>query len=151
MTGIDSASRLETLLRDNWNSTNTAGHTPAFLQITNPDSKRYDFNTNPALVLIHRPVFRFEKNGIGTDGKAFRHTVRIDIRVLGKGYELAFLNIFAEVVRILDVNIKNPWAGVQELDYEDSDAQDLSDKNKGLFRIVFPVRCINYYISRTGE
>ena len=145
---MDVATKIETLLSDNWTDSNTDSFTPAILQITNVDSKRYDFNTNKFMILIHRPVLRFEKNGVGADSKRARHTVRIDLRVLGKELEETYSKMYNEIIRILDANINNPFTGYNEIDYEDKDQQDLSDKNKGLFRVIIPVNVINYCIMR---
>ena len=139
---------IEALLKSNWTDSNTNYVTPEFVQIINSDSKKYDFRVNKAMILIHRPTFRIEKNGVEIISKRIRHKVRIDIRVLDKDGEELFLKIYDEVIRIFDNNIKNPFDGIQELAYEDEDNQDLSDKNKGLFRILIPIRLINYCVSR---
>ena len=145
---MDVANKLETLLSQSWNASNTDNITPKFLQIIDVEAKRYDFNTNKYVILFHRPLLRTEKNGIGTDGKRLRHLVRIDLRVLGKELESTYIKVYNEIIRILDSNIVNPFAGYDELDYEDKDQQDLSDKNKGLFRVMVPVNVIAYCVLR---
>jgi hypothetical protein len=146
--GYNINNELEELIKDNWDSSNTNYLTPVFIQIIDSDSKRYDFKSNKAMILFHRPTFRTEKNGVGIDSKRINHKLRVDIRVLDKNGEELFLKIYEELIRILDENIKNPFTGIQELSYEDEDNQDLSDKNKGLFRLLIPIRLINYCVNR---
>lgn len=139
---------IETLLEDNWDNSNTDFITPQFVQIVDSSSKKYDYNTSKYMILIHRPLLRTQKNGCDTATKMLKHLVRLDLRVLGKDLESTYIKMYEEIIRILDVNIVNPFTGFQELDYEDKDNQDLSDKNKGLFRVLIPVHVINYCILR---
>ena len=140
--------KLMELLEDSWVNSNTSNTKPAFLKITDVDSKVFDFNKNKAVILIQRPVYRNEKNGVGADSKRLRHTVRIDLRVMGKQHEELFVEMYDEIIRILDTNITAPFTGFNELDYEDQNHTDLSDRSKGLFRIIVPVECINYCVAR---
>lgn len=136
------------LLSNNWDDSNTSSLTPEFLKITDATSKRYDFNTNKYLVLAHVPSLRPEKNGIGQTSKRIRDEVKIDLRVFGKDLESNYTEMYAEIVRILDDNIVDPFSGYQELNIDDVEHPDLSDKNKGLFRKMIPVKLINYNVSR---
>lgn len=140
--------KLMKLLEDSWDKSNTSTFKPHFLKVTDVDSKVYDFNANKYVVLMQRPVFRHEKNGVGPASKRLRHTVRIDLRVLGKEQEGVFMEMYDEIVRILDAHILAPFTGFNELNYEDQNHTDLSDRNKGLFRIIVPVECINYCVAR---
>jgi hypothetical protein len=140
--------KLMELLKDSWDKSNTSQATPKFLKITDIDSKIYDFNTNKAVVIIQRPLYRNEKNGVGADSKRLRHTVRVDLRVLGKDCEALFVEMYNELIRILDAHIIAPFSGFNELDYEDQNHTDLSDRSKGLFRIIVPVVAINYCVAR---
>jgi hypothetical protein len=70
------------------------------------------------------------------------------LRVLGSDQKSHFIKVYKEIIRILDVFLVNPFDEIQELDYEDEDQTDLSDKNKGLFRILLPVKLKNYSVTR---
>ena len=138
------------LLEDNWTSSNTNSLTPEFIKITDVDSKRYNFNKNSYVVLIHRPLYLREKNSVGKTSKRLRDTVRIDLRSLGKGTEDNFILMQQEIERILDANIQYPFgvSSYDEIDAEDQPVQDLSDRSKGLFRVIFSVKFIDYNKTR---
>lgn len=140
--------KLMELLKDSWDDSNTSDVTPTFIKITDVDSKVYDFNSNKAVILIQRPVYRNEKNGVGPESKRWRHTVRVDLRILGKENEGLFVEMYDEIIRILDAHILHPFTDFNELDYEEQNHVDLSDRSKGLFRIIVPVVCINYCVAR---
>jgi hypothetical protein len=146
MVGYEVEDKLLKLLKDNWVKANTDGLTPKFLLVV--DAKKYDFNTNKAVILFHTPTYRFEKNGCEKFTKRLNHLVRLDLRVLGSDQKSHFIKVYKEIIRILDVFLVNPFDEIQELDYEDEHQTDLSDKNKGLFRILLPVKLKNYSVTR---
>ena len=142
--------KLLSLLEDNWTSTNTSRKTPAFIKITDVASKIYDFNKNKAVIIIQRPLYLQEKNSIGKTSKRLNHLVRVDLRVLGKDQEDLFIEMYNEIIRICDSKISYPF-GVSSYDELDIDSQpnnDLSDRSKGMFRVIIPVRLIDYNKTR---
>lgn len=140
--------KLITLFQEEWIDANTSHTKPTFIKVTDTESKVYDFSNNEAVVLMHRPVYRPEKNGIDRFSKRLRYTVRVDLRILGKEYEQVFLEMYNEIIRILDKSLINPFDGFNEINYEDQNHIDLSDRNKGMFRVIIPVECINYCVAR---
>jgi predicted nucleotidyltransferase len=145
---LDVVNKLLELLEDDWDDGNTSSITPEFISIVDQDAKTYDYNINPVVVMAHRPLLRYEKNGVGVESNRWKHLVRLDLRILGKDKEELFIEVHNEIMRILGANIKNPFTGYQELDFENQDQTDLSDRRKGVFRIMIPVFCINYNVAR---
>jgi hypothetical protein len=145
---LDIVDKLIALFETEWDKSNTNNTTPQFISIEDKDSKTASFYKGKVILLFHRPVLRFEKNGVGANSKRARHLVRLDLRALGTETEDTYRKSYDELIRILDAHIINPVTGYQELDYEDETQQDLTDGHKGLYRIIVPVRLINYCISR---
>lgn len=145
---VDVMQGLVTLFTNNWNAANTDSVTPTFLKITDPASKTYDFNTKKDLVLIHVPRTTPASNGFGVARKQIEWVIDIDIRTLGSDQETHFRKVYDEVIRILDANILNPFTGIAILETDDLLQQELSDKMKGLFREVVPVKAIDYNVAR---
>lgn len=138
-----------TLLSTNWTSGNTDSLTPEFLKIT--AQKRYSFNTNQDVIFAHRTKPLQEPAGVGARAKHVFHRLNLDVRVKGgqgNDQESHYLNVLAEVDRIMDANIINPTANFIELD-PDGDRQDLSDKMHFIFRMLIPISLNQYALSRT--
>ncbi len=118
------------ILKDNWDEGNTDSKTPNFIKVT--DQKRLDFGVNKDYILAHRSRPLQEPAGVGTASKHVTEQLDIDVRSIGPGSEPHWLNVVAEVERILDSKIK---LLTDDFDILDSDGprQDLSNKTFNLF------------------
>ena len=137
-------SALVSLIQDNWTSSSTDSITPTVGIIT--DYKRIEQNTNTDWVLVHRVRPSRKAAGIGIGSKVLEDEIDIDLRVFGLSETHFFLAI-TELRRILDANIIGPFTGYQILD-PDGDAQDLSDKYRGIWRLLITIKLINYNTAR---
>lgn len=143
---MDVAQDILTLLSDNWNSSNTNSLTPAFYKVT--DLKDYDFNENNYVILAQVPIPMQKPAGIGSVAKQKFSRVRYDLRALGKDNEDNFRLMIIEIERIIDNNMINSISGWQIISLDDQEQTELSDKTKGLWRIIIPVTLSNYNVSR---
>lgn len=131
-------STLIELLNEQWISTNTDGLKPIIKPIT--DVKVVDFYKGPIWILIHRPLPQNQESaGLGGLAKRITENVKLDIRVQGNGREDLWYSVIQEVDRILDNHILLQRDNYDILD-PDGDRQDLSDKNKMLWRMLIPVK-----------
>lgn len=137
---------LLTLLSSNWNSANTGSVTPTFLKVT--DKKRINFNETKDFIIAQRNRTLQKPAGIGGVSKHVEENINLDIRTMGFDQESHFLDVLAEVIRILDANLTSPVTGFDELVPDGFDQQDLSDGRTGLWRKIVPVRLINYNEAR---
>lgn len=144
----DTPQELLTLLETSWLSANTNNKTPQFLKVT--DYKSYDFRggKDVSVVFTQVPLIRQGSMGIGATRKWKKCIIKLDVRVLGLDQEAHYLNVIAEIVRILDLNMIDAITDWQELRIDDTDFLDMSDKSKGMFRKIIQVTLINWNVAR---
>lgn len=136
------------IFTDNWKTSNTNGVFPDIFQIT--DKKKHNLGFQPDVVLVG--VFSPEQvpAGVGAKAKHTFFTGKIDIRTKGntsmdrKGI---WLDLIAEVRRILDVKIVNPDDNFLILD-GDGLGTNLSDGAHNVLRMVIPVKLERYAEAR---
>jgi len=134
------------MFTDSWTSANTDSKTPTFAKITS--YKRIEQNNNQDWILLHRVRPSREAAGIGTGSKVLNDEVDIDIRVFGANQEAHFYKVITEMERILDTKIISPFSGYQILDPDYGSGQDLSDKYRGIWRLLITIKLINYNTAR---
>jgi len=133
------------LLNNNWNSANTDSLTPNFIKIT--DKKRLNYRENQDFVIAQRSIPLQVPAGVGVIAKHLHYNFDLDVRVIGFDQEAHWLNVVAEVDRILDANIKILTADLTIID-ADTQRQDLSDKTHNLWRMLIPIKPVKYNTAR---
>jgi len=133
------------VLKDNWDSGNTNGIIPIFREIT--DQKGFHFGQSRDWIFIHRSLPLREPAGVGTGAKHKHENMRIDVR--SKGDEAHFLNVVAEVERVMDSKINvflvdTNWTQM----LTDGDWEDKSDKGQNTWRMLIPVKLSAYAQAR---
>jgi len=142
----DPRQQVLTLLSTNWNKSNTSSITPEFEDIL--DYKTWNFN-NGHVVFAQVPIELTEAAGISSAAKNNFFEFNLDIRVYGAtgidNHDL-YLEFLKEIERIFDLNINFPFGAndFTELRYDGTQRRDLSDKQKGMFRKIFPVKLAHY-------
>lgn len=146
----DTADLVLGLLSAQWTSSNTDNLTPVFIKMTSAEYKRYDPREAEDVILAQPPQESQKAAGIGTSKKEKYCTVNLDIRYIDGGFSnnAHFMKVINEVIRIFDLNMVDSITGWQEVRIDDSNFQDLSDKRKGIWRRIIPVKLMNYNVAR---
>ena len=137
-------------LQTNWTASNVDDTTPAFVRMVSSEYKYFDFNENNNVIISHVPIDSQKPAGFGTSQKETYSSVNIDVRFSDGNLseEAHFEKLVNEVKRIIETNLTNPPTGWQEWNFDNANIQDLSDKRKGLWRKILPVKLMNYNVIR---
>ena len=143
---VDIENNIVSLLKNNWNRSNTSGIRPEIIEIT--DKKKHRFLSNDHVILVGVASPRWESAGVGGLAKNKFYEANIDIRTRGFSKKSVWISMVDEVERVLDVSLKLPFSTFDILSY-DASGTNLSDGGHGFWRMIIPVKLKDLAVSRS--